>query len=172
LNFVTSIAAVMPAIGGRFTQAVTKGWQVSPIFTAYTGQPFTITDGGKDISLSGQLQDRPNVILPNQVIPATQTTKEWFNQAAFATQPTGTFGDSGRFNLYGPGTWNMDVSLSRTFALTKGERFKLESRVEAFNIFNHANWNSPTVSITSSTFGQITSFSSPRILQVALKLSY
>jgi hypothetical protein len=170
LNYVASIVATMPAIGDRVGKALTGGWQVSPIFTAYTGQPFTITDGGKDISLSGQDQDRPNVVLPNQVIPSIQTQKEWFNQAAFAVQPTGTFGNSGRFNLYGPGSWNMDMALSRVFKFH--ERFGLEFRGEAFNFFNHANWNSPTVTIGSSTFGQITSFSSPRILQVALKLSY
>jgi hypothetical protein len=170
LNFVTSIVAATPAFGDRIGKLLTGGWQISPIFTAYTGQPFTVTDGGKDVSLSGQLQDRPNVILPSQVIPSTQTQKEWFNQAAFAVQPTGTFGNSGRFNLYGPGTWNMDVALSRVFKIK--ERFGLEVRGEAFNFFNHANWNSPTVSITSSTFGQVTAFSSPRIVQVAMKLTY
>jgi hypothetical protein len=170
LNYVASIVATMPAIGDRIGKALSGGWQVAPIFTAYTGQPFTVTDAGKDVSLSGQDEDRPNVVLPSQVIPTIQTQKEWFNQAAFAVQPTGTFGDSGRFNLYGPGSWNMDVAVSRVFKLK--ERFGLEVRGEAFNFFNHANWNSPTVTIGSSTFGQITSFSSPRILQFALKLTY
>ncbi len=113
LNFVTSIVATSPSIGNGFEKQLTGGWQFSPIFTAYTGQPFTVTDNGKDISLTGQNQDRPNVILPNQVIPATRTQKEWFNQAAFALQPAGTYGNSGRFSLYNPGYWNLDVALTR-----------------------------------------------------------
>jgi hypothetical protein len=173
VNFNTSAVVTTAGIGNGFTRALTDGWQISPIFTAYTGQPFTLTDGGKDISLSGQLQDRPNVILPNAVIPSQQTVKSWFNQAAFAYQPTGTFGNVGRFSLYGPGTWNMDLSVSRIFKIK--ERFGLEARAESFNFFNHANWtgtNSPQVSIASSTFGQITTFSSPRIIQFAMKLSF
>jgi Carboxypeptidase regulatory-like domain/TonB dependent receptor len=170
LNYVASIVATSTPIGDRITKLITGGWQFSPIFTAHTGQPITITDNGKDVSLTGQLQDRPNVILPNQVIPSQQTQKEWFNQAAFAVQATGTYGNSGRFNLYGPGSWNMDMSLSRIFKIH--ERFGLEVRGEAFNFFNHANWNNPGVAIGSSTFGQVTAFSSPRILQMALKLTY
>jgi hypothetical protein len=170
LNYVASIVATSVAFGDRVGKLLTGGWQISPIFTAYTGQPFTVTDGGKDVSLSGQDEDRPNVVLPNQVIPANRSLSEWFNPAAFAIQPTGTFGDSGRFNLYGPGSWNMDVALSRIFKIH--ERFSLEFRTEAFNFFNHGNWGTPQTSITSSTFGQITTFSTPRILQFALKLSY
>jgi hypothetical protein len=170
LNSVTSIVAATPAVGSAFTKQLTGGWQISPIFTAFTGQPIAITDGGKDVSLSGQLQDRPNDILPTQVIPAQRTQKEWFNQAAFALQPTGTFGNTGRFALYGPGSWNMDVAVSRIF--TVRERFKLEARGEGFNFFNHGNWSNPSGSIASPTFGQVIAFSSPRIIQLALKLSY
>ena len=170
LNSVNSIVATTPAVGNSFVKAFTGGWQISPIFSAYTGQPFTVTDNGKDVSMTGQLQDRPNVMLPSQVIPSTQTQKEWFYQGAFMVQPTGTYGNSGRFNLYNPGYWNVDAALSRIFTIH--ERFHLEARWEAFNIFNHANWNGPGVAIGSSTFGQITSFTSPRIMQVALKLSY
>jgi hypothetical protein len=109
-------------------------------------------------------------VLPDAVYPATRTVKQWFNTAAFATQATGTYGNLGRFSVYGPGAWNMDLAVSRIFSIR--ERFHLEVRSEAFNFFNHANWNNPTVSNTSGTFGQITSFSSPRIIQFALKLSY
>jgi hypothetical protein len=170
INSVTSIAAISPGVGSGFTRLLTSNWQLSPIFTAYTGQPFTVTDNGKDVSLSAQSQDRPNVVLPNQVIPSTQTLKEWFNQAAFAVQPTGTFGNSGRFSIYGPGAWNLDASLNRVFKIR--ERFGLETRLEAFNLINHANWGTPGAAIGTSTFGQITSFSTPRILQVAMKLTF
>jgi Carboxypeptidase regulatory-like domain/TonB dependent receptor len=170
LNFNTSMVVTTPALFSGITKAITGGWQISPIYTAYTGQPVTITDGGRDISLSGQLQDRPDVILPNQVIPSQQTIKQWFNPAAFGVQSAGTFGNSGRFNVSAPGSWNIDLGVTRTFSIR--ERFHLESRIEMFNILNHGNWGGLTVSNTSNTFGQITSFSSPRIIQLALKLTY
>ena len=149
---------------------LTGGWQLSPIFTAYSGQPITITDNGKDVSQTGQLLDRPNVAAPNAVIPSTQTVKSWFNQAAFAVQPTGTYGNAGRFAVTGPGAWNLDLGLSRNFRFR--ERWNLETRGEAFNLFNHGNWNSPGTGLGSSTFGQITTFGSPRIVQLALKFSF
>ena len=170
LNLNTSIVFSTPAIGNPFVRQLTGGWQVSPIFTAYSGQPLTVTDNGKDISLTGQLQDRPNVALPTAVIPSTQTVKSWFNQSAFAVQASGTYGDSGRFAVVGPGAWNMDLGLSRNFKI--GERLTLETRGEAFNIFNHGNWNAPGNGLGSSTFGQITTFSSPRIIQLAMKFSF
>jgi hypothetical protein len=175
LNFNTSLVVATPKIGNGFARQLTGGWQLSPIFTAYSGQPVTLTDGGKDVSQTGQLQDRPNVVLPSEVIPAQQTVKAWINPLAFQVQPTGTYGNLGRFAIVGPGTWNLDLALSRIFKI--GERFNLEARGEAFNIFNHANWNNsttvqPIVSISSSTFGQITSFSPPRIIQLAMKFRF
>jgi hypothetical protein len=175
LNFNTSLVVATPKVGNQFVRQLTGGWQISPIFTAYSGQPVTLTDGGKDVSQTGQLQDRPNVVLPNAVIPAQQTVKAWINPLAFQVQPNGTYGNLGRFAIVGPGTWNLDLALSRIFRIREG--LNLEARGEAFNIFNHANWNNattvqPIVSITSSTFGQITSFSPPRIIQLAMKLSF
>jgi len=45
-------------------------------------------------------------------------------------------------------------------------------RADFFNIMNHGNWNGPTTSLSSSTFGEVTSFSSPRLIQMALKLYF
>jgi hypothetical protein len=54
-----------------------------------------------------------------------------------------------------------------------GERTKLIFRVEAFNIFNHAEFRPPAdVRVTSGTFGQITGTYDPRILQLALRLAF
>ncbi len=166
----TSMLISSPGFGNAFAKQLTGGWQLAPIFTASSGAPITLTDGGKDVSMTGQLQDRPNVVLPDQVYPATRTVAQWFNPAAFAIQPTGTFGNLGRFSLNGPGSWNLDLSLSRRFRLK--ERYTFEFRGEAFNFFNHANWNAPTVSISSAQFGQITTFSSPRIIQLGAKFLF
>jgi len=167
--FNSSAVAIVPSFENALLSRVASRWQIAPIFTAASGAPITLTDGGKDISMTGALLDRPNVI-STKVYPDKQTVNQWINTAAFAVQPTGAFGNLGRTSLVGPGSWNIDLSLSRIFKPT--ERLGLEVRADSFNILNHPNWNAPAVSIASSTFGQITSFSSPRIIQLATKLRW
>jgi hypothetical protein len=102
---------------------------------------------------------------------------------AFIANPVGTFGNSGRNALQGPGALSVDVTLSRTFPIR--ERIRLEARAEAFNVINHANFDNPQNTLTSSQFGLITqtapapggslllpAVGDPRILQFALKLHF
>ncbi len=178
-NFVTTMVVQSPGFGGHLTRRLTKDWMISPIISMYTGAPFTITDG-KDISLSGQNNDRPNVIAPNQVFAVPQAALPyWFNPAAFQCAGSnaacsvfsGQFGNLGRNALYGPGTISWDMNITRMFQVT--ERWRLELRGEFFNIMNHANWNPPGTTLSSSgTFGAVTAFSDPRIVQMALKLYF
>ena len=98
---------------------------------------------------------------------------EYINPGAFQAQAPGTFGNVGRDSLNGPGSWNIDTSFSRLFKFT--ERWNLETRADMFNLLNHGNWvlsGTTSAAFTSSTFGQITSFSSPRIIQLGMKLSF
>ena len=168
--FNTSIVAVSPGLGTGAFKFVTSGWSLAPAVSLFTGNPIQLTDGGKDISLSGQGLDRPNVVLPTQVYPATRTLGAWFNPAAFAVQPAGTFGNLGRNSVYGPGQINWDMAVSRQFHYK--ERWRLDFKAEFFNIMNHANWNNPVATNTSSTFGQITGFGSPRNIQFSTKLMF
>jgi hypothetical protein len=177
--FNTTLVVTSPGVGSSFAKAFTKDWQISPVLSIFTGHPIQLSDGGKDISLSGQGLDRPEVVLPTQVYTVTPSDPSyWFNPAAFqcngsnaaCTVSTGLFGNLGRNAVYGPGQINFDMALSRRF--TVGERWKLDLRADFFNILNHANWSSPTTSITSSTFGEVTGFSTPRYIQMALKLYF
>ena len=70
----------------------------------------------------------------------------------------------------GPGSLNVDVSLSRTFSIR--EHFHLETRAESFNVINHVNLNNPTTALNSSNFGKITGAADPRILQFVMKLKF
>src|SRR5579871_4846135 len=74
------------------------------------------------------------------------------------------------FMFHNPGTIQWDMNVSRLFPIK--ERYKIEFRGEFFNIMNHANWNGPSAAVNSATFGQITSFSGPRLIQLALKLYF
>jgi len=64
----------------------------------------------------------------------------------------------------------VDLAFSRDFKLY--ERVTLGARAEAFNLLNHPNFNGPVANISSSNFGQITTASDPRILQVSMKLIF
>jgi hypothetical protein len=86
--------------------------------------------------------------------------------------PVPTYGTFRRNSFYGPRRVNLDLALEKTTNLV-GERTKLIFRVEAFNLFNHTEFRPPAAtSVTSGTFGQITRTYDPRILQLALRLTF
>lgn len=82
------------------------------------------------------------------------------------------YGNAGVGVITGPGQWNWDMALAKTLPITEGTH--LEFRAEAFNIWNHTQFNNPvTLSPNSSTFGLITSTAvPPRIIQFALKFYF
>ena len=177
-NFNGSFVFTSPGVGPGFANRITKDWQLSPVANLFTGNPIQVTDG-KDISLSTQGLDRPNVILPNSVYGSPKTPLEYLNPAAFlcagsnaaCTQTSGQFGNLGRNALYGPNQVNFDVALSRQFQVH--ERFKVEFRSDFFNILNHGNWSGIGTTVSSgTTFGQVTSFGSPRLIQLAMKFYF
>jgi len=73
----------------------------------------------------------------------------------------------------GPGFFNLDMSLFRTFKLT--ERFSLQCRGEAFGFTNTPRFNNPGTGWTANgtgTFGVITGSSGERVVWVAAKLIF
>jgi hypothetical protein len=157
-----------PKFANKWADRVAGNWQFSPIISGATGTPLNIVVG-TDVSLTGLGADRPNVV--GNGVASNPTIQAWFNTAAFAKQTVGTFGNAGRNVLRGPGYWNFDTALSRSFPIR--EKLKLNVRWEAFNILNHANFNNPGVSMASgTTFGVITTAQNPRIMQVAAKLTF
>jgi hypothetical protein len=93
------------------------------------------------------------------------------SEQVVANPALATYGTLPRNFLRGPGLINTDLALSKTTALV-GEHTKLEFRAEFFNIFNHANFINPVTNILSAQFGQITSTRDPRIIQLALRLTF
>jgi hypothetical protein len=70
----------------------------------------------------------------------------------------------------GPGTPEIDASLTRTFKIW--ERVNMQIRADAFNLPNDFLRGSPSVSFTSSTFGSITTAGNPRIMQLSMKVVF
>lgn len=90
------------------------------------------------------------------------TKEQWaegFNlpDGFFSAPCLGCMGNLGRNTFVGPNYWNVDMSVSKTFALR--ERLNLQFRAEAYNIFNRTNFQLPRAlngqnQIKSPTFGQ------------------
>jgi hypothetical protein len=133
-----------------------------------SGLPMLVTDG-TDISQTGINDDRPNLV-SSSIYLSSSNPVNYLDRTAFATQTAGTFGNFGRDVAIGPGAINFDLAFSRTFHLS--ERWQWEWRFEAFNVINHTNFNAPALSLSSSTFGVITSANDPRILQFAMKVKF
>lgn len=96
----------------------------------------------------------------------------WFNTKAFAAPPQYTYGDAPTTlpNVRSPAMTDFDLSLFRNFSFL--ERFRLQYRVEAFNLLNHVNYSAPNTTFTSGSFGIITAAGDPRKIQMGLKLNF
>jgi hypothetical protein len=153
-----------------FLSALANNWQINAIESLYSGLPFTVLSGA-DRSRSGIGNDYADVI-GNPAAPAgANQVLEFFNTAAVAQAIVGTFGNVGRNTVRGPGFFDVDASVFRSFNLT--ERFRLQFRAEAFNIENRLNFQNPNSTVSSGvTFGRITAANDSRVLQFALKLFF
>ncbi|HWB97715.1 MAG TPA: TonB-dependent receptor [Bryobacteraceae bacterium] len=146
-------------------------WQTTGIWNWQSGFPLTISSG-EDNSLSGVGNDQADLVSKPALTSGSlgQRINQWFTTAAFRTNAIGTFGNVGRNILSGPGTFNLDFSIQRMFAIK--ERWQLQFRAEFFNGINHTLLNNPETTVTAAGFGQITTARDPRILQMALKLKF
>ncbi len=154
---------------------VLSGWETFGIVTLQSGRPFTVAllseidNSGTGRSILGfGNNDRPNLVGNPEL--SNPTTSQWFNTAAFTFSAPGTFGNAGRNILDGPGFQNVNASLVKNTTLTEG--VILQFRTEAFNLFNHPNFNLPDNFLGSPTFGRITSARDPRRIQFGLKLLF
>ncbi|WP_161557378.1 hypothetical protein [Acidisarcina polymorpha] len=156
-----------------FANGVLSSWEANAIVTLRSGQPFTVLSG-VDNSTSGIGKDRAD-ITGNPRLPSSrshaQEAAAFFNVSAFKANALGTYGDTARNLLSGPGYSDIDFSLNRSFPipLRVTEGHFLQFRAESFNLFNRVNFSNPNATISSETAGKITSASDPRILQFALK---
>ncbi len=159
---------------GGIADAVLGGWQTSGTFTWNTGAPFTVYDGGAN--LTNDLDPWGSVYenrLANGSLPSgQQTVQHWFDTSAFADPAPYQFGNAGRNILRGPGYVDMDVSLMKDFRIPVNEKTKLEFKADAFNVFNHPNFASIDSSSDNSLFGAVTSAHDGRSLQLGLQLFF
>ena len=156
------------------------GWQWNGIITAQGGFPQTPVIGFNNSGTGdSNITDVPSWNPSFHGNPVLGTVDHWFDPKAFILPTPGTFGNVSRGSIRGPGFVNADTSFFKKFSIN--ERFNLQLRAEAFNLFNHSNFFYPnsivfagnSASYTSSdTAGQITAAAQSRQLQFALKLLF
>jgi hypothetical protein len=153
------------------------GWELSGVTVAQVGSPVeTFYNGPDTLGLGGGTVNRPNLVASAS---GPKTQKEWFNTAAFAdpTAPwnggtTQGFGTAGKDAVVGPGLFNWNLSLFKSFPLTGHEGPRFELRFESFNTFNHTEFQNLDTGKTDTQFGQVTSTYDPRVMQFGGKFLF
>jgi len=183
-NLVWSGLWSLPAPGATAVRRLLGGWQAGAIVVLSSGHPFTVrlaydaarTQTSTPDRQSGQRPD----LAPGARIRITGDPAKWVDPSAFQRPQDGFLGNLGRNTVPGPSLANVDVSLARRFRLGRGEGATIEFRAEAFNLFNHTNFDLPTAERTElftrtgvrEDFGRITSAAPSREIQFGLKLRF
>ncbi|QNI36230.1 TonB-dependent receptor [Edaphobacter sp. 4G125] len=176
---VTNAVYSTPSLKGQngLVRSVLGEWEISAIYTMQSGRPFSIS-GGNGNNNSGSLinGDRADVV-PGAIVQTHQGSKpqwlhQYFTTAAFQQNAPGTFGNSGRNILKGPGTNYSDAAIMKNW--TAREHYKVQFRWEMFNVFNRITYGQPDTNPSSGTYGRITSTGpiKPRVMQAGLKLTF
>jgi hypothetical protein len=158
--------------GFDIVRALINDWQVNGVLQAFSGAPFTVTADATALNTPGNTQtaDLDGNVTKVGKIGADGT---YYDPSAWA-QPDGVrFGNTLLNQFRGPGGWNLDLSLFRTFQLTRTHR--LETRIEATNVTDTPKFANPTSSITSGDFMRIFALNpafAGREVRLALRYSF
>jgi hypothetical protein len=166
--------------GNQVLRGFLNNWETTGILQAQSGQPLTIT-AGADISGTALLADRAvwngqrpygNQSCSGKTVPC----KGFLNPADFSLPAAGTFGNVVKGSFRGPGYFDWDAGLARSFPFEHSLAFQL--RAEYFNVINRNNLNNPNTSLSGAGFGAIASSPatespiSPRVAQFSAKLVF
>ena len=168
-----------------------KGWEISGVINAQSGQPFSATYTSSStynsVKYSGLVSGRANRVAGVALYPTKKTRTLWFNPSAF-TAPTATvaststvvpgaaYGNSGYNMLRGPLYQDWDMNLKKNTEW-RGH-YNLQIRADVFNVFNHPNFATPNSAISNtSTVGTVTAISSTpayqaRTMEFAAKFTF
>ena len=176
-------------------EQIIGGWQIANIFSVSTGNWYTVLDFNGNFANSdggaGGVSQRPDTVAdPTKAGPVAanpgcaaptklRTQATWFNTCAFVDPAAGSFGNTGRNTIEGPGYTEWDFSVFKFFKPT--ERTNLEFRAEFFNLPNHTNFlfaasgpqnGNNSTALGTPQFGSLTAARAPRQIQFALKFSF
>lgn len=168
----------------RAVRWLAGGWALSWIASYTSGSPLEITSSA--CTAVGQSTCFPNYApgftgpvringgWGHNVTPANAGSVQFINPNAFSTPTAAQIGDVSRtapYNLFGPGGYDIDAGIRRTFPITRRTNFVFSA--EAFNVTNTVTFGSPNTNVSSSNFGTISSQSnSSRDWQFSGKVNF
>jgi len=147
------------------------GWQWSATFTLASGTPYTARVTGAAANVAQGLNGTLRANYNGEAIPLdSPTMQQFFNTTAFSIPPTGTYGNSARNMIVGPGTQAANMSLQKIIMLPNSRSITV--RAQANNVFNNVQWGSIDTVVNSPTFGQVTSVRSMRSVTFSVRAGF
>ncbi|MCU1257124.1 MAG: hypothetical protein JWO80_9, partial [Bryobacterales bacterium] len=156
---------------------VIGGWEVAPIFTYYSGRPFTVYSGSN--TFGSVVQSTVNCNNCSHDLGSVQDYNgyKWFfnpdtQKSLFSAPAAGQFGNTGKGYFFGPRFIDIDMAFIKRIRIR--ESINLELRADGTNLTNTPSFGLPTATLTSSLFGRIGSGveSSSRKFQMGAKLNF
>ncbi len=153
---------------------IVNGWSVSGITSLQSGFPIRITSASDRELMSSwdfETPGEPDLVAPFRTLDPRSSGGYYFDPNSFAEAPLGQIGNAPRTICCGPGIVNFDLGVHKDFRLS--ESTQLQLRTEIFNIFNHTQFLNPDGNITNGdTFGLVRRARDPRLIQLAIRLSF
>ena len=159
----------------RLTDTLLGGWQVNGFTNFQSGAPISISASNTAGLFGSQTRPNNNGTSGRLTGKVDERLNAYFNRAVFSQPAAFTFGNLGirQPDIRTDGVRNFDLSLFKDFKLIEreGGPLRLQFRSEFLNAFNTPRFGGPNTTVTSSSFGVITSqANAPRQIQFGLKL--
>ena len=152
------------------------GWEISGIVAAQSGAPLNVGLNGTTVaSVVPNTSARPDVAGSGH---DPHTVDQWFDTSIYTAPAAGTWGNTPRNSVRGPGRDNWSLSLFKNFWFNQERGSNLQFRAEFFNVWNHTQFignsalNGISRNLGAGDFGKVTGAYDPRTIQLALKLSF
>jgi hypothetical protein len=193
-NYVYNLPT--PFTHNAASKAVLGGWQISGVTSFLTGGPygpgFSVSSGGSNQNITGSYTEGARLRLLNNPMTGLSDPYRRLDPSAYALPLVGSIGlESGVNYLRGPGINNWDLSLQKEFSIK--ERVRMQFRCDAFNVWNHTQFNGINASLTASSltgaftniaeypdgtinnkngFGSVSGARDPRILMTMIRIRF
>jgi hypothetical protein len=180
-HFTWSVPRASSLVDTKLVRGALDGWQLSGITTFQSGAPLGISYSlVNSVDVTGSTDGARVVMLQNPILPRDQRDfNHAFNVNAFGPPAVGTWGNAPKDVIRGPGLNNWDVSMFKNVPL-RGERWRMQFRVESYNLFNHTQFSAVDTAAkfdakgaqVNAAFGQYSAAVFPRRLQLALRVTF
>jgi hypothetical protein len=171
-EFTADLLWTMPRLHNHLLEKAFGGWTLGAKFYAYSGRPFSVTNG----QLGGQINANFSGTILADLVDSSALGKHCganavntpcLSQSQFVVTTTSNLTAQNNYGnvppnaFYGPGYFDIDTQLTKAVRIR--ERAKFEFGANAYNTLNHPNFANPSGTATSATLGTISGTVSPPV---------